>query len=129
MPRRTPAHWQHGARSGARRPAMAAPGWQEEDLALPPGRWRTDQERMRHTIAAWCSAGRQANQYYVVTRKRHDSEARKIRIMPFVIGCLALAAPRVTFLLVVLFSNYVGRAYQSMLWPLLGFFFMPLTTL
>ena len=49
--------------------------------------------------------------------------------MPFVIGCLALTAPRVTFLLVVLFSNYIGRAYHSMLWPFLGFFFMPLTTL
>lgn len=49
--------------------------------------------------------------------------------MPFVIGCLALSAPRVTLLLVVLFSTYIGRAYQSMLWPFLGFFFMPLTTL
>lgn len=49
--------------------------------------------------------------------------------MPFLIGCLALTAPRVTFLLVLLFSNYIGRAYQSMLWPFLGFFFMPLTTL
>ena len=49
--------------------------------------------------------------------------------MPFVIGCLALTAPRLTFLLVVLFSDDIGRAYQSMLWPFLGFFFMPLTTL
>ena len=49
--------------------------------------------------------------------------------MPFVIGCFALSAPRVTLLMVVLFSNYIGRAYQSMLWPFLGFFFMPLTTL
>jgi hypothetical protein len=31
--------------------------------------------------------------------------------------------------LVVIFSNYIGRAYDTMLWPLLGFFFLPLTTL
>jgi hypothetical protein len=49
--------------------------------------------------------------------------------MPCAIGCLALTAPRVTLALVVLFSNYIGRAYQTTLWPLLGFFFMPLTTL
>jgi hypothetical protein len=49
--------------------------------------------------------------------------------MPCAIGCLALTAPRVTLALVVLFSSYIGRAYQSTLWPLLGFFFMPLTTL
>ena len=49
--------------------------------------------------------------------------------MPFVIGCLALSAPRFAILLVVFFSDYIGRAYQSPLWPFLGFFFMPLTTL
>ena len=27
------------------------------------------------------------------------------------------------------FSDYIGRAYETTLWPLLGFFFMPLTTL
>jgi hypothetical protein len=35
----------------------------------------------------------------------------------------------VALVLVVLFSDYVGRAYQTTIWPLLGFFFMPLTTL
>jgi hypothetical protein len=49
--------------------------------------------------------------------------------MPFLIGCMALSAPRLALVLVVLFSNYIGRAYQSLLWPFLGFFFMPLTTL
>jgi hypothetical protein len=45
------------------------------------------------------------------------------------IGCLALAMPRLALALVFLFSNYLGRAYDTMIWPLLGFFFMPLTTL
>ena len=49
--------------------------------------------------------------------------------MPFLVGCLALGTPRVAIVLVILFSNYIGRAYDSTLWPLLGFFFMPLTTL
>jgi hypothetical protein len=45
------------------------------------------------------------------------------------IGCLALATPRFALALVFIFTNYLGRAYETMLWPLLGFFFMPLTTL
>ncbi len=49
--------------------------------------------------------------------------------MPCLIGCLALFAPRFAIILVVIFSDYLGAAYQTVLWPLLGFFFMPLTTL
>jgi hypothetical protein len=37
--------------------------------------------------------------------------------------------PRLALALVFIFSNYLGRAYETTLWPLLGFFFMPLTTL
>jgi hypothetical protein len=49
--------------------------------------------------------------------------------MPFMIGCLALAAPRLTIALVVLFSDYIGHAYETTLVPFFGFLFMPLTTL
>lgn len=49
--------------------------------------------------------------------------------MPFVVGCLALLTPRFAILLVVVFSDYIGRAYETTLWPLLGFFILPLTTL
>ena len=49
--------------------------------------------------------------------------------MPFLIGCMALATPRFAIILVVIFSNYIGRAYQTTLWPFLGFLFMPMTTL
>jgi len=31
--------------------------------------------------------------------------------------------------LVWLFSHYLHRAYQTAIWPVLGFFFMPMTTL
>ena len=51
-------------------------------------------------------------------------------LMPCLIGCLALAFPRVALLLVgLLGGGYLARAYPNWVWPLLGFFFLPLTTL
>lgn len=49
--------------------------------------------------------------------------------MPCLLAALALAFPRMVLVLVWLFSDYLGRAYDSMLWPLAGFIFLPLTTL
>ena len=49
--------------------------------------------------------------------------------MPCFIGCLALAMPRLAIVLVVIFSDYIGHAYETVVWPLVGFFVMPLTTL
>lgn len=49
--------------------------------------------------------------------------------MGCLLGCLALLFPRLVLFLVFLSSNYLGRAYETNIWPLLGFFFMPLTTL
>jgi len=49
--------------------------------------------------------------------------------MPCCMALIALAAPRIAILLVVIFSDYIGAAYESTLVPLLGFFFMPTTTL
>jgi len=49
--------------------------------------------------------------------------------MPCLVGCLALFFPRLAIILVVIFSDYLGAAYQSIIWPVLGFFFLPLTTL
>jgi hypothetical protein len=42
---------------------------------------------------------------------------------------LIAAFPRIGLLLVFFFSNYLERAYHGLLIPLLGFFFLPLTTL
>jgi hypothetical protein len=48
-------------------------------------------------------------------------------------GCLLLILflvfPRVALLLLFLFSNYLERAYHGLILPLLGFLFLPLTTL
>jgi hypothetical protein len=50
--------------------------------------------------------------------------------MPCFVGCLALVFPRLALFLVwLLGGNYLSRAYDSWLLPLLGFFFLPLTTL
>jgi len=49
--------------------------------------------------------------------------------MPCCLLVLALAMPRLAILLVVFFSDWLGAAFSSNLWPLLGFFFAPLTTL
>lgn len=50
--------------------------------------------------------------------------------MPCFVGCLALVFPRLALFLVWFFGgSYLSRAYDSWLLPLLGFFFLPLTTL
>ena len=49
--------------------------------------------------------------------------------MPCFLALLAYFFPRVILVLVWLFSDYLGRAYHTVMWPLLGFVFMPLTTL
>lgn len=37
--------------------------------------------------------------------------------------------PRIVIVALVIFGDYIGRAYDTTVWPLLGFFFMPFTTL
>jgi len=49
--------------------------------------------------------------------------------MPCLVTAIALSAPRLALFLVAVFSGFIGRAYENDLWPILGFFFMPLTTL
>ena len=49
--------------------------------------------------------------------------------MPCIVVVIALFMPRLAIFLIWLFSDWLGRAYQMPLWPLLGFFFMPYTTL
>lgn len=48
-------------------------------------------------------------------------------------GCLLVGVafffPRLAILLLSIFTTYIGRAYDAMIWPILGFFFMPYTTL
>jgi hypothetical protein len=49
--------------------------------------------------------------------------------MPCILLLVFLAFPRVVLVLMFLLSDYLTRAYHGLLVPLLGFIFLPLTTL
>lgn len=49
--------------------------------------------------------------------------------MPCLVLIVLVAFPRIALVLIFLTSNYLQRAYHSLLLPLLGFLFLPLTTL
>jgi len=49
--------------------------------------------------------------------------------VPCLIAAIAFFFPRLAIILLVIFSDYIGQAYQTVLWPLLGFLFVPYTTL
>lgn len=49
--------------------------------------------------------------------------------MPCLILIVILAFPRIVLAVMFFFSNYLERAYHGILVPLLGFIFLPLTTL
>jgi uncharacterized oligopeptide transporter (OPT) family protein len=49
--------------------------------------------------------------------------------MPCLLLLLTLAFPRVVIVLLYLFSNFLERAYQSLLIVVLGFIFLPVTTI
>jgi hypothetical protein len=49
--------------------------------------------------------------------------------MPCLLLLIVVAFPRVVLALMFFLSNYLERAYTGLLLPLLGFIFLPLTTL
>lgn len=49
--------------------------------------------------------------------------------MPCLLLILFVLFPRIALLLLFFFSHYLSRAYHGFLLPLLGFIFLPLTTL
>jgi VIT1/CCC1 family predicted Fe2+/Mn2+ transporter len=49
--------------------------------------------------------------------------------MPCIGVILVLAFPRVVMILMFLFSHYLQRAYHMMIVPVLGFIFLPITTI
>ena len=49
--------------------------------------------------------------------------------MPCLLGLIAFFFPRLVIILLALFSNYLQQAYTGLLIPILGFFFLPYTTL
>jgi uncharacterized oligopeptide transporter (OPT) family protein len=49
--------------------------------------------------------------------------------MPCLLTLIVLLFPRVILFLMWLFSNYLDRAYHGLVIPLLGFIFLPITTI
>lgn len=49
--------------------------------------------------------------------------------MPCLLVILLVAFPRIALLVIFFTSDYLQRAYHGLLVPLLGFIFLPLTTL
>jgi hypothetical protein len=49
--------------------------------------------------------------------------------MPCLLLILFLAFPRIALVLLFLFSNYLQHAYHGLILPLVGFLFLPITTL
>jgi hypothetical protein len=49
--------------------------------------------------------------------------------MPCLIPILAVFFPRFVMIMIAIFTNWFGAAFNSILWPILGFLFMPYTTL
>jgi len=49
--------------------------------------------------------------------------------MPCLLVVLAFFAPRLVLAMLAVFTHFLETAYESFLTPLLGFFFMPVTTL
>ena len=49
--------------------------------------------------------------------------------MPCLLIVLLVAFPRIALVVVFFFSTYLQRAYHGVLLPILGFVFLPLTTL
>ena len=49
--------------------------------------------------------------------------------MPCLFVIFLLAFPRIVLVLMLLFSTYLQRAYVNLIIPILGFIFLPLTTI
>jgi len=49
--------------------------------------------------------------------------------MGCIIALLSLLMPRMVILVLAIFTEYMSIAYETTIWPLLGWFFMPFTTL
>ena len=49
--------------------------------------------------------------------------------MPCLLTLVVLMFPRIILVVMWLFSNYLDRAYHGLVIPLLGFIFLPITTI
>jgi hypothetical protein len=62
-------------------------------------------------------------------RVQEKRTMRGENFLPCLVLIIFLAFPRIALVLLFLFSNYLQRAYHGLILPVLGFLFLPLTTL
>jgi hypothetical protein len=53
----------------------------------------------------------------------------EVKVMGCILVLIAVAMPRLLMAAIFLLTGWFGRAFETALWPLLGWFFMPYTTL
>jgi len=46
-----------------------------------------------------------------------------------IVATIAMVMPRLAMILILIFKDWFSQAFDSVLWPVLGFLFMPYTTL
>lgn len=49
--------------------------------------------------------------------------------MGCIVAVIALTVPRILMFFVLLLTDWFGLTFETKVWPILGFFFMPYTTL
>lgn len=49
--------------------------------------------------------------------------------MPVLLAIISIFMPRVVLFFIFLLTHWFSQAYTTVIWPVLGFFFMPYTTL
>lgn len=104
----------------------------EEDRSDDVVRWRSGPHDVCHGRPTPSLAVRSGSGYLAATRGPRSSlnDLPIILPVPIVVGCLGLLFPRLALFLVWAFGGgYLGRAFESTVWPILGFIFLPLTTL
>ena len=71
-----------------------------------------------------------ASTYSVILAPRIIGEGGALdNVMPCLLTIFVLIFPRIALVLMFLFTHYLGRAYHGFILPVVGFFFLPLTTL
>jgi hypothetical protein len=61
-------------------------------------------------------------------QRKHAPRPYNFR-MPCLVVLLAFTFPRVAIVVLWMFSDFITKAYQNTLWPILGLIFLPYTTL
>ena len=49
--------------------------------------------------------------------------------MPCLVISIAVFFPRVVLIIIAIFTKWISASFDTMLWPIVGFLFMPYTTL